>query len=156
MDKPQLIWNRMLGPEIHYTEFPCPPRRVTSMTDSYPPFIFVKLFFTGMLVMPLPKSSNVLSAGRDLHQQSAKKLIPSGVKRIRFWWSVFVPRGAGTGRKVTRHPFSILPRRQFKGVRDTTLPMQSCFLPGTGRSSGFKGFDPPQRDFSLVALDGAS
>ena len=146
----------MFGPAIKNTDFPCPPRRVTLRTASFSPMHLLNLLGFEMQVMPLPKSSNVLSAGRDLHNQSAKKLIPSGVRWKRFLWSPFVPNGPSQGRKVTRHPFFISPRRQCKSLSALTLPIQSCFLPGTGRSSTLKGLDQPRHQRSLASSDGAS
>jgi hypothetical protein len=145
----------MFGPTIKNTDFPCPPRRVTLRTASFSPMHLLNLSGFEMQVMPLPKSSNVLSAGRDLHNQSANKLIPSGVKWKRFLWSLFVPNGTSQGRKVTRHPFFISPRRQSKSTSAYTLPIKSCLLPGTGRSSNLKGLDQPKRQHSLASSDGA-
>ena len=146
----------MFGPAIKNTDFPCPPRRVTLRTASFSPMHLLNLLGFEMQVMPLPKSSNVLSAGRDLHNQSANKLIPSGVKWKRFLWSPFDPNGTDQGRKVTRHPFISSPRRQSKSTSAYTLTLKSCFLPGTGRSSDLKGFDQPTRQRSLISSDGAS
>lgn len=156
LDQPQIIWNRMTGLTIHNTDFPCPSRRVTLKAASFSPMHLLNLLGFEMPVMPLPKSSNVLSAGRDLHTQSANKLIPSGVRWKRFLWSPFVPNRTDQGRKVTRHPFIISPRRRCKGLYAYTLPLQSCFLPGTGRSFVLKGFDQPKRQRSLMSSDGAS
>ena len=142
----------MTGYTIQHTGFPCPNRRVTLKTSSLSPMHLLNK----MQVMLLPKSPNVLSAGRDLHNQSANKLIPSGVRWKRFLRSVFVPKGTDRGRKVTRHPFVISPRRQCKGFHAFTFPVQSCFLPGTGRSFDFKGFDQPTHQRSLASSDGAS
>ena len=146
----------MFGPTIQNTDFPCPSRRVALRTASFSPKHLLNPFGFEMQVMPLPKPSNVLSAGRDLHTQSANKLIPSGVRWKRFLRSAFVPNGTDQGRKVTRHPFVISPRRQCKGFHAVTLPLQSCFLPGTGRSSELKGFDQPAHRPSLASSDGAS
>ena len=146
----------MTGLTIQNTGFPCPTRRVTLKTASFSPVHLLNLLGFEMQVMPLPKSPNVLSAGRDLHNQSANKLIPSGVRWKRFLRSAFVPLGTGQGRRVTRHPFVISPRRQCKGYHAMTLPMQSCFLPGTGRSYELKGFDQPTHHRSLASSDGAS
>ena len=146
----------MTGLTIQNTAFPCPTRRVTLRMASFSPKHLLNLLRFEMQVMPLPKSSNVLSAGRDLHTQSAKKLIPSGVRWKRFLWSPFVPNGTDQGRKVTRHPFVISPRRQSKSLYAYTLPIKSCLLPGTGWSSDFKGFDQPKRQRSLASSDGAS
>ena len=151
MDQPQIIWNWMTRLTIKNTSFPCPSRRVTLKTASFFP-----LHLFEMQVMPLPKSPNVLSAGRDLHTQSANKLIPSGVSWKRFFRSMFIPNGADQGQKVTRHPFVFSPRRQSKSLCAYTLPKKSCFLPGTGRSSDLKGFDQPERRRSLASPDGAS
>ena len=145
----------MFGPTIQNIDFPCPPRRVTLRMASFSPMHLLNLLGFEMQVMPLPKSSNVLSAGRDLHTQSAKKLIPSGVRWKRFLWSPFVPNGTDQGRKVTRHPFFISPRRQCKSLSALTLPRKSCFLPGTGRSSDLNGLDRPKRQRSLASSDGA-
>ncbi len=141
---------------IQNTDFPCPSRRVTLKAASFSPMHLLNLLRFKMQVMPLPKSPNVLSAGRDLHTQSANKLIPSGVRWKRFLWSTFVSNGTSQGRKVTRHPFVISPRRQCKGLHALTLPLQSCFLPGTGRSLAFKGFDQPTHRRPLMSSDGAS
>ena len=141
---------------IQNIDFPCPTRRVTLKTSSLCPVHLSNLLGFEMQVMPLPKSPNVLSAGRDLHNQSANKLIPSGVRWKRFLRSAYIPNGVGQGRRVTRHPFVISPRRQCKGYHAMTLPMQSCFLPGTGRSSGFNGSDQPTHQPSLASSDGAS
>jgi hypothetical protein len=156
MRSTSIFGNRMFGPTIKNTVFPCPPRRVTLRTASFSPMHLLNPLGFEMQVMPLPKSSNVLSAGRDLHNQSAKKLIPSGVRWKRFLWSPFVPNGTSQGRKVTRHPFFISPRRQSKSTSAYTLPIQSCLLPGTGRSSDLKGFDQPKCQRSLASSDGAS
>ncbi len=85
------------------SQFPC-QRRVTLEVFSMTVYSG-KLTRSGLLNKPLPKSSNVLSAGRNLNKYSAYKLIPSGVK-----WRNF--RGLsrafrGPGQKVTRHPFRI-------------------------------------------------
>ena len=141
----------MTGLTIQNIGFPCPTRRVTLKTSSLSPVHLLN----EMQVMLLPKSPNVLSAGRDLHNQSANKLIPSGVRWKRFLRSVFVPKGTGRGRKVTRHPFVISPRRQCKGFHAFTLPVQSCFLPGSGWSFDFKGFDQPTHQRSLASSGGA-
>lgn len=146
----------MTGLTIQNTDFPCPTRRVTLKASSLSPVHLLNLFGFKMQVMPLPKSPNVLSAGRDLHTQSANKLIPSGVRWKRFLRSAFVPKGTSQGRKVTRHPFVFSPRRQCKGIHAFTLPMQSCFLPGTGRSLELKGLDQPMHNRSLASSDGAS
>jgi hypothetical protein len=69
---------------------------------------------------------------------------------------MFIPNGADQGQKVTRHPFVFSPRRQSKSLCAYTLPIKSCFLPGTGRSSDLKGFDQPERRCSLASPDGAS
>ncbi len=141
---------------IQNTDFPCPSRRVTLKAASFSPMHLLNLLRFKMQVMPLPKSPNVLSAGRDPHTQSANKLIPSGVRWKRFLWSTFVSNGTSQGRKVTRHPFVISPRRQCKSLYAFSLPMQSCFLPGTGRSLDLKGFDQPKRRRSLASSDGVS
>lgn len=141
---------------IQNTDFPCPTRRVTLKAASFSPMYLSNQLGFEMQVMPLPKSPNVLSAGRDLHNQSAKKLIPSGVRWKRFLSSMFVPKGRNQGRKVTRHPFVFSPRRQCKGFHAFSLPLQSCFLPGTGRLSELKGFDQPKHQRTLMASDGAS
>ena len=146
----------MTGLSIQNTDFPCPTRRVTLKASSLSPVHLLNLLGFEMQVMPLPKSPNVLSAGRDLHNQSANKLIPSGVRWKRFLRSAFVPLGTGRGRRVTRHPFFISPRRQCKGLHAISLPLQSCFLPGTGRSSELEGFDQPTHQCSLASSDGAS
>lgn len=146
----------MFGFAIQNTGFPCPSRRVTLRMASFSPMHLLNFLRFEMQVMPLPKSPNVLSAGRDLHTQSANKLIPSGVKWKRFLWSPFVLNGTDQGRKVTRHPFVISPRRQSKSLYALTLPIKSCFLPGTGRSSDLKGFDQPKRQRSLASSDEAS
>ena len=146
----------MTGHTIQNTDFPCPTRRVTLKTSSLSPMYLLNLKRFEVQVMPHPKSPNVLSAGRDLHTQSANKLIPSGVRWKRFLRSAFVPLGTGQGRKVTRHPFVISPRRQCKGIHAMTLPMQSCFLPGTGRLSQLNGPDQPTHQPSLASSDGAS
>jgi hypothetical protein len=146
----------MTGYTIQNTDFPCPTRRVTLKASSLSPVQLLNLSRFEMQEVPHPKSPNVLSAGRDLHNQSANKLIPSGVRWKRFLRSAFVPLGTGQGRKVTRHPFVSSPRRQCKGYHAMTLPMQSCFLPGTGRSSQLKGLDQPTHQPSLASSDGAS
>ncbi len=146
----------MIGPMQNQTVFPYPPRRVTLRASSFSPVHLLNLLGFEMQVMPLPKSSNVLSAGRDLHTQSANKLIPSGVSWKRFFRSMFVPAGTDQGQKVTRHPFVISPRRQSKGMYALTLTLQSCFLPGTGRSYDLSGFDQPDRQRSLASSGGAS
>lgn len=156
MNQPQLSWNRMIGPTNQNTSFPCPSRRVTLKAASYSPWHLLKYLKLKMQEMPLPKSPNVLSAGRDLHTQSAKKLIPSGVSWKRFFRSVFIPNGVDQGRKVTRHPFIISPRRNHKGFDALSLPVQSCFLPGTGRSIDLRGYDRPHRQLSLEIFGGAS
>jgi len=146
----------MTGLTIQNTGFPCPTRRVTLKTASFSPVHLLNLLGFEMQVMPLPKSPNVLSAGRDLHNQSANKLIPSGVRWKRFLWSTFVPKRTDQGRRVTRHPFVFSPRRQCKGFHASTLPLQSCLLPGTGRSFELSGFDQPTHQSSLASSDGAS
>lgn len=156
LDQPQLIWNRMTRPTNQNTGFSCPPRRVTLKASSFSPWHLLNLLGFEMQVMPLPKSSNVLSAGRDPHIQSALKLIPSGVSGKRFFRTMFVPGGTGQGRKVTRHPFVISPRRQCKGMYALPFPLRSCFLPGTGRSFELTGFDQPTRQRSLASSGGAS
>ncbi len=156
LDQPQIIWNRMTGLTIQNTDFPCPSRRVTLKAASFSPMHLLNRLRFEMQVMPLPKSSNVLSAGRDLHNQSANKLIPSGVRWKRFLWSPFVPNGTSQGRKVTRHPFVFSPRRQCRELHASSLPLKSCFLPGTGWSSALRGSDQPMRQHSLASPDGAS
>ncbi len=156
MNQPQLSWNRMIGPTNQHTDLPCPSRRVTLKASSCSPWHLFNLSRLKVQVMPLPKSPNVLSAGRDLHTQSAKKLIPSGVSWKRFFRSVFVSKGTGQGRKVTRHPFVISPRRSHKGFDALSSPVQSCFLPGTGRSRDPMGTDQPHRKISLETFGGAS
>ena len=116
--------------------FPC-QRRVTlelfSMTV-YPG----KLTRSGLLNKPLPKSSNVLSAGRNLNKHSAYKLIPSGVQWRNFCGLSRVLRGPG--QKVTRHPFRIQPcRRHYEDLlkqsqqplfcqgQDSTPASRKCF-----------------------------
>lgn len=146
----------MFGLTIQNTGFPCPSRRVTLRTASFSPMYLLNFLRFEMQVMPLPKPSNVLSAGRDLHTQSANKLIPSGVKWKRFLLSPFVPNGTDQDQKVTRHPFVFSPRRQSKSLYALTLPIKSCFLPGTGRSSNLKGFDQPKRQRSYTSSGGAS
>jgi hypothetical protein len=147
----------MTGLTIQNTDFPCPSRRVTLKAASFSPMHLLNLLGFEMQVKHLPKSPNVLSAGRDLHTQSANKLIPSGVRWKRFLWPTFVPNRTSLGRKVTRHPFFISPRRQCKSLDALTLPIKSCFLPGTGRrSSDFKGLDQPKRQRSLASSGEAS
>ena len=146
----------MIGPMHNHTVFSHPSRRVTLKASSFSPWHLLNLLGFEMQVMPLPKSSNVLSAGRDPHIQSALKLIPSGVSGKRFFRSIFVPAGTDQGRKVTRHPFVKSPRRQSKGMYALTFPLQSCFLPGTGRSFGLNGFVPPTRQRYLASSGGAS
>ncbi len=152
LDQLQFTGNRMIGPILNPTDFPCPSRRVTLKASSF----FPLRLLSEVHVMPLTKSPNVLSAGRDPHIQSAMKLIPSGVSGKRFFRSMFVPGGTGQGRKVTRHPFVFSPRRDRKVCDAFSLPMQSCFLPGTGRSSDLKGFDQPTRPLFLALSGGAS
>ncbi len=152
LDQLQFTGNRMIGPILNPTDFPCPSRRVTLRASSF----FTLRLLSEVHVMPLPKSPNVLSAGRDPHIQSAMKLIPSGVSGKRFFRSMFVPGGTGHGRKVTRHPFVFSPRRQCRELHASSLPLKSCFLPGTGRSLAFKGFDQPTHKRSLMSSDGAS
>jgi len=146
----------MIGPTKQNIDFPCPSRRVTLKASSCSPWHLFNLSRLKVQVMPLPKPSNVLSAGRDLHQQSANKLIPSGVSWKRFFRPVFVPHGTDQGRKVTRHPFISSPRRGPKGFNALSFSLQSCFLPGTGRSSDLKGTDQPHRQLSLETFGGAS
>lgn len=156
MDQPQIIWNRMTRLTIQNTDFPCPTRRVTLKTFSFSPVHLLNLLRFKMQVMPLPKSSNVLSAGRDLHTQSANKLIPSGVSWKRFFRSMFVSNGANQGQKVARHPFVFSPRRQSKSMSAYSSPLQSCLLPGTGRSYRVKRFDQPMHRRTHFSSDGAS
>ncbi|MBI4384860.1 MAG: hypothetical protein HY579_12600 [Nitrospinae bacterium] len=124
---------RILGLRV-FEAFPTGFRRVTKKVAF---FVSLMPLSKGMHGdhKPLPKSPNILSAGRTLHDFSAPHPLPSGVSATKgnFFGQGPERLGSDLDQMVTRRPSSDSPRRRLRrSIHDRDCAIDPRFMPMTG------------------------